>query len=348
MRLQFFTFLFFFTLFHRQISASTTTTLVNVTVDDQFGDPHTHSQIIYTPAEAWSIAPNCSHCPDGISSLSPSRASNGTWHGSYFSSETASGAIRAGAPRYAELQFTGNAIYVICIIPPSTNITNRLNFSIDGTEVGSYPPAPAIATDLGGWQYGVVVYHNTSIPMASHQLLIQSGEEDGPDAIILLDSIVYSTYINPDTVTRPLPRRELLAAIVGGSVGGFTLVLVFGIVIFVYRRRQMSLTVTVGSSSRWRRLLIPPHRQSIKTQTRMSLEGPESSSRITSLTEVDNRTQSILAWQQRAQQGSNSSVLAPLDMSEELSSYYDNATTTESRRVHTPPPPPRRYIVANR
>ncbi|KAJ3836093.1 hypothetical protein F5878DRAFT_626132 [Lentinula raphanica] len=193
MRLQFFTFLFFFTLFHRQISASTTTTLVNVTVDDQFGDPHTHSQIIYTPAEAWSIAPNCSHCPDGISSLSPSRASNGTWHGSYFSSETASGAIRAGAPRYAELQFTGNAIYVICIIPPSTNITNRLNFSIDGTEVGSYPPAPAIATDLGGWQYGVVVYHNTSIPMASHQLLIQSGEEDGPDAIILLDSIVYST-----------------------------------------------------------------------------------------------------------------------------------------------------------
>lgn len=63
-------------------------------------------------------------------------------------------------------------------------------FFIDGMEVGFYPPTP---TDIqNNWQYGVVVYSNSSMSMTEHQLLIQSGQLEGPDSIIILDSIVYS------------------------------------------------------------------------------------------------------------------------------------------------------------
>lgn len=67
-----------------------------------------------------------------------------------------------------------------------------------------------------------------------------------------------------------------------------------------------------------------------------------------------SRLQSIQAWQQRTQaeirhsaQRTQAPVEAP-DMSEELSSYYDD-NATESRRARTPPPPPppRRFAVVN-
>ncbi|KAJ3994086.1 hypothetical protein F5050DRAFT_578611 [Lentinula boryana] len=343
MLFQFVTFLFISIFYYRQCSASTATMLVNVTVDDQFGDPYTYSQITYTPTEAWNTALNCSHCPDP--SVSSAKVRNQTWHESYFSSDSNSGAVRPDTPRYASTHFTGNAVYVTCIIPPSINdITNRMKFFVDGIEVGSYP-LMSTSSELAEWQYGVVVYQNTSMSMANHQLLIQSGEEGGPDAIILLDSIMYSTFrglttgSNSPNDSSPGPRRVPSAPIVGASVGGFALILVCGLLFFVHRRRRRSFP-------------------SFKTQTRMSIDSPESirtvashlntGSLSTRSSKIDCRTQSILAWQQTTQQGNRSPDLAALDTSEELSSYYDNATTTESRRVRTPPPPSRRYIVTNK
>ncbi|KAJ3796455.1 hypothetical protein GGU11DRAFT_141133 [Lentinula aff. detonsa] len=343
MLFQFVTFLFIFIFYYRQCSASTATTLVNVTVDDQFGDPYTYSQITYTPTEAWNTALNCSHCPDP--SVSSAKVRNQTWHESYFSSDSSSGAVRPDTPRYASIHFTGNAVYVTCIIPPSINdVTNRMKFFVDGIVVGSYP-LMSTSSELAEWQYGVVVYQNTSMSMENHQLLIQSGEEGGPDAIILLDSIMYSTFrgLTNGSISAnnssPGPRRVPSAPIVGASVGGFVLILVCGLLFFVHRRRRRSFS-------------------SFKTQTRMSIDSPESirtaashlniDSLSTRSAKIDCRTQSILAWQQNTQQANRSPDLAALDMSEELSSYYDNATTTESRRVRTPPPPSRRYIVTNK
>ncbi|KAJ3721397.1 hypothetical protein DFJ43DRAFT_1158590 [Lentinula guzmanii] len=357
--------------------------LVNVTVDDQFGDPYTYSQITYTPTEAWSTALNCSHCPDP--SVSSAKVRNQTWHESYFSSDSNSGAVRPDTPRYASIQFTGewlaltaadgirsnedlalgNAVYVTCIIPPSINdVTNRMKFFVDGILVGSYP-LMSTSSELAEWQYGVVVYQNTSMSLENHQLLIQSGEEGGPDAIILLDSIMYSTFrgltngsISANNST-PGPRRVPSAPIVGASVGGFVLILVCGLLFFVHRRRRRSFAVTIQSFHLFvEEAADSSYRQSLRTQTRMSIDSPESirtaashlniDSLSTRSAKIDCRTQSILAWQQNTQQGNKSPDLAALDMSEELSSYYDNATTTESRRVRTPPPPSRRYIVTNK
>ncbi|KAJ4485451.1 hypothetical protein J3R30DRAFT_3696810 [Lentinula aciculospora] len=351
--MHFVTFLFSWFIFEIPCSASTASTLVNVTVDDQFGDAYTHSQISYTPIEAWSAAPDCSHCPSP-STLSTAKARYHTWHESYFSSDSASGTIRPGTPRYASFQFIGNAVYVACIVPPSNNITNQMKFFIDGIEVGSLYPMFATSTE---WQYDVVVYQNTSMSMASHQLLISSGGEDGPDAIILLDFIMYSTNDIDSTTdgvslngSPPGTKGVPLTPVIGATVGGIALIMVCGLFFFLRRRKRGSRPVTILSDSPWwRRLRSPLNGQSSKTQILPNTPGlmravdphPERA-------QNDCRTQSILVWQQNTQQGTRSVDLAPLDMSEELSSYYENATTTESRRVHTPPPPPRRYIVTNK
>ncbi|KAJ3915034.1 hypothetical protein F5877DRAFT_70221 [Lentinula edodes] len=338
----FVTFLFSCVFFYFQCPASTAITLVNVTVDDQFGDPYTHSQILYTPTEAWSIAPDCDYCPNH-SALSTNQAYNRTWHESYFSSSLDSGALRPGTSRYASFQFMGKcqipnilgtAVYVICIVPPSTNITTQMNFFIDGDAVGSYPPMSATVDE---WQYDVVVYRNTSLSTAGHQLLIQSGEED--------DGVSHN---NPALGS----KRVLLAPVIGGTVGGFVLILLCGVFFFLHQRRQKSLPAAVETASPpWKRLLNPFNKHSQKTH--MSLDDTPALTRpvvphSSSSSQNDRRIQSILAWQKNTQQGTRAPDLAPPDMSEELSSYYEDATTTESRRVRTPPPPPRRYIITNK
>lgn len=55
--------------------------LVNVTVDDTFGDPSTGKQVVYSPQGAWQPGQFCTTCtahPD------KSLAFNGTWHDSTF------------------------------------------------------------------------------------------------------------------------------------------------------------------------------------------------------------------------------------------------------------------------
>lgn len=60
---------------------STVANLVNVTVDDAGSDPYTGAQIVYEPANTWSLGPTCEVCtahPD------PKGAFNGTWHDGFF------------------------------------------------------------------------------------------------------------------------------------------------------------------------------------------------------------------------------------------------------------------------
>ena len=70
----------FFLLFHPAMAV-----LVNVTVDDAGQDSYTGAQIIYSPANAWSLGPLCKDCtahPD------PGSTFNGTWHDGFFDPAT--------------------------------------------------------------------------------------------------------------------------------------------------------------------------------------------------------------------------------------------------------------------
>ncbi len=53
---------------------------VNVTVDDQLGDPLTLNKIVYSPALEWNFGPTCQTCS---AHLDPSQTSSGTWHDTY-------------------------------------------------------------------------------------------------------------------------------------------------------------------------------------------------------------------------------------------------------------------------
>jgi hypothetical protein len=56
--------------------------LVNVTIDDNFGDPQTGTQITYVPSGSWNDGMQpCSGC---ITQLDPSQLYNGTLHNSIF------------------------------------------------------------------------------------------------------------------------------------------------------------------------------------------------------------------------------------------------------------------------
>jgi len=215
-------------------------------------------------------------------------------------------------------------------------------------EVGFYPPTP---TDIqNNWQYGVVVYSNSSMSMTEHQLLIQSGQLEGPDSIIILDSIVYS-YDSSEGSSKANPLTTILGAVFGSLAA---LILVCGLLLFLRirrRRRRPILHESVQSQAvtPWWRL--NPFIFLSKTTSRArtaAVTTQRSGSSATESTQADSRTQSILDWQHQTQQATRSLDLAPQDMSEELSSYYENATATESRRVRTPPPPPRRYIIRNK
>lgn len=51
--------------------------LVNITIDDKYGDPKTGNQVMYSPPDSWNDGTNCSACtarPD------PSIPYLNTWH----------------------------------------------------------------------------------------------------------------------------------------------------------------------------------------------------------------------------------------------------------------------------
>lgn len=78
---------------------------MNITIDDEYGDPLTGQQISYSPADAWQQGNDCTAC-----TAKPTPASdawNGTWHDASFNP---SGTGTNGAPGQiitASVQFEG-------------------------------------------------------------------------------------------------------------------------------------------------------------------------------------------------------------------------------------------------
>ena len=175
--------------------------LVNVTVDDAGQDSYTGAQIIYSPANAWSLGPLCKDCtahPD------PGSTFNGTWHDGFFDPATNTvlnasfqfeGTSQSSTLRVELFMFSiGSALYVNCITSNSSSNPagfTDLVFFLDGHLVGIYTdPLKRNQT----YAYNVLVYSNSSIPPGQHTFVMQNGQLQAPGSLALLDSITY-TYV---------------------------------------------------------------------------------------------------------------------------------------------------------
>lgn len=102
-------------------------------------------------------------------------------------------------------------MYVYAILPgPGRDewlggLDSEYHFSINGTSAGTFTKQapPWSPTGVPSYFTNVNVYANTSLPFGAHNLTIQAGHKDGPDVLLLLDSIVYSCVLES-------PRRLLL------------------------------------------------------------------------------------------------------------------------------------------
>jgi len=167
------------------------TALVNITIDDSTGDSLTHAPITYSPADAWA---NRTSCQDDSSTCvahpDAAKLVGGTWHESSFSVSNTS--LHPNVPSTAALSFNGSAVYVNCAIPRSTfapDGTIQLTFFLDGVQAGSFQRDAIAGT---GFDY-VIVFSSTDLTPASHSLVIQNGVQGGPNSLLVLDAILYTT-----------------------------------------------------------------------------------------------------------------------------------------------------------
>ncbi|KAI0651454.1 hypothetical protein C8Q79DRAFT_899452 [Trametes meyenii] len=173
-------------------------TLVNVTIDDTFGDESNGNKISYQPESAWNVGQDCPACtakPD------VSQVFNGSWHDTTFNGSS-------NTPLIAEVAYwttsqksvPGVAVYVYCILSDTLQFpfgNSDMTFLLDGEQVGRFVrPAPGDTT----YHYNVPVYVNESLPAGEHTITIVNGESNGNRSLILLDYIVYSYQMDPTMV----------------------------------------------------------------------------------------------------------------------------------------------------
>lgn len=161
--------------------------LVNITVDDTFGDPTTGSIPGYSAGsdDSWnagSPSENCSSCHVSQSNLDLSQIYRETWHDTtILPSGTASATIT--------VQFTGSAVYVFNILPNTlqgTITSADISFSIDGENVGRFTRSP---DSSGTILYNQLVYSNTALNDGPHTLVMTPNI----NSLILFDYLVYTT-----------------------------------------------------------------------------------------------------------------------------------------------------------
>ncbi|PIL32315.1 hypothetical protein GSI_05561 [Ganoderma sinense ZZ0214-1] len=232
------------------------TALVNITIDDTDGDASQDSTLTFSPVGFWAQGQDCPTCNvhsgNTTDTIDVSQVFDGTWHDSTF---------HPGDPDHTiTASFIGTAVYVYNIIGnqiPSTITFTNLTFWINSDLVGSYVHPPE---NTAGFEYGVLVYANTSLPNGQHFLTIRAG--GGPNAsLILFDRLVYTQDSNSSLSpsgpsvsisfpsSTPLPATSApasgsskssppIGAIVGGVVGGVVGLAILGLVAFLVFRAQ--------------------------------------------------------------------------------------------------------------
>ncbi len=239
--------------------------LVNVTVDDQFGDPVTGLVPEYSPKNgSWNIGSPTENCPPacniGPSMFDLTQIYDKTWlDGTYWPSD---------GPATITVHCTGSALYVYNILAnsvPGTTTFSDISYSIDGEAVGRFTRSPDSSSTV---LYNQLVYHNTTLNHGPHTLIMTHANV----TLILFDYLIYTTQnddttqigasnttsqsssasssttptltSNPDGSFRsssestrtPLP----VGSIVGAALGGIALLGVTVMAFFLYRRRTRS------------------------------------------------------------------------------------------------------------
>ena len=179
--------------------APVSTELVNVAIDDTAGEDHPDGwTLTFSPSGKWANGQDCPTCyihsGNTSSTVDVTKVFAGTWHDSTY---------HVGEPDHTiTVSFTGSAVYVYNIIVnqlPSTTTFTNLSFWIDSDLVGNYMHIPRNTTPT--FEYGVLIYANTSLPNGQHFLVMSAGGSN--DSLILFDRLVYTTDSN-DTHPTPL------------------------------------------------------------------------------------------------------------------------------------------------
>lgn len=222
--------------------------LVNITVDDQLGDPTTDLFPDYTPNDGtWhngSSHEDCPTCFINPSILDLTQVYDGTWHDATYRPP--------GTPAMITVRFNGSAVYVFNILPntlPGTDTSANISFAIDGEDVGSFIRSPDPGTSI---LYNQLVYHNATLNDGPHALTMTAGN----NSLILFDYLLYTTQGNGTTSTSsaptskstpddpsqsPSPRASApVGSIVGGVLGGIALLGGVLGAFFLYKRHSRS------------------------------------------------------------------------------------------------------------
>ncbi|KAM5539192.1 hypothetical protein V8D89_007065 [Ganoderma adspersum] len=224
--------------------ASVSSGLVNITVDDTFGDPTTGLFPEYLPNNgtwnAGSSSENCPSCYIGPSILDLTQINNKTWHDTtYLPWET---------PATITVNFNGSAVYAFNILPntlPATITTANISFSIDGEDVGRFLHSPESGTTI---LYNQLVYQNTTLDDGPHTFTMTAGS----NSLVLFDYLLYTTQSNDTTSTSTNAAHSPASTapagvIVGAVVGGVVLLGAAIVAFFLYRkyRRSIAMQTTV-------------------------------------------------------------------------------------------------------
>ncbi|EJD35799.1 hypothetical protein AURDEDRAFT_130433 [Auricularia subglabra TFB-10046 SS5] len=246
--------------------------LVNITIDDTYGDPRTGALPVYASDDPWKarrLGDGCTTCgaqPDGT------RARNGTWHDkTTFANQS---------PSTVTVSFNGTNIYIYCILVNNIGLTNqdtRLSFELDG--VASHPFFHPANLSSFGFLYDQLVYASETLSAGVHSVTVTNAASSGysyggenSGSIILFDYAVYTmeepdepssrtaSPSRPDSSgsTAPLSNGHSASintgAIIGGTVGGVAVVLACFLVVLwrvmKWRRRRRTSSSVLDMPAR--------------------------------------------------------------------------------------------------
>ncbi|KAI5117400.1 hypothetical protein M0805_004622 [Coniferiporia weirii] len=245
------------------LSRTSLADLVNVTIDDQFGDPTNGQHIFYDPSEAWQAGQTCTSC-----TARPSPASDaylGTWTDATFNP---SGTVTNSVPDQiiqASVSFVGTAVYVVCILTgtsTSPDGNTDMTFKIDNVTTGVFQKQP---NGDATYHFNQTVFAQTGLPNTLHTITIESGHA-GQKALVLLDSIIYTADDSSTTSSSstPSPSASIapdnnqsgsstnIGVIVGPIVAAVAAVLGISIALFVFlrrRRRKRSVRISIDGDA---------------------------------------------------------------------------------------------------
>ena len=167
-------------------------TMVNRTIDDQFGDEVTHQPPVYTPSGGWAQGATCKGCAIRLAGGELDKTVNKTWHDT---------TVHPHDPKHTiTLNFTGSAVYAFNIIANhqdgGVTTETHMTFWIDGEKVGQYDHMPNNTTDF---EFRVPVYANSTLPYGEHTLqIVVNGTTP---SLVLFDYAIYTTRANSTTPT---------------------------------------------------------------------------------------------------------------------------------------------------